>query len=106
MTLVWGDPPPTARLVGPQPKRTDLHLAMEANPGRWLIWSERSSRANASNLRHRYPQYEVATEPVEAGAVRIYCRLRGESTTTVSDGPFGLTGLTYMRCENHIQPSD
>ena len=55
--IEWEDPP----IIKHRTKRTkaDLRRAMRANPGRWLVWSRSSTRANASNIRFRHPELEV-----------------------------------------------
>ena len=75
MTIPWEDPPADATFTEAR-DYLELHRAMAEQPGRWLLWSECSHRSNASNLRHRRPELEVATapHPTEAGKVRLYAR--------------------------------
>ena len=55
--IEWEDPPSIKHVT--RTNKRHLIEAMKANPGRWLVWSRNSTRANASNIRARYPELEV-----------------------------------------------
>ena len=55
--ILWRDPPIIKHVS--RTSKSDLIKAMRKNPGRWLVWNKSSTRANASNIRHRYPGIEV-----------------------------------------------
>jgi hypothetical protein len=74
MKIEWEDPP--AIRYQRKPNKGHLRAAMNKNPGCWLVWSRNSTRANASNIRHRYPELEVEWRHNPSGeGVTIWTRL-------------------------------
>ena len=82
--IMWGSPPPNAKIIAPGPSRQQLRRAMADHPGEWLLWAAKSHASNASNLRFRLPQLEVATvalselSPNGRPYVAIYTRQRSD----------------------------
>ena len=74
--IEWEDPPQIKhRSVR---TKADLRRAMRENPGRWLVWSRSSTRANASNIRFRHPELEVEwayLDDLDTEKVTIYTRI-------------------------------
>ena len=71
--IEWEDPPQIKHKT--RTNKADLLDAMYEHPGRWLVWSRSSTRANASNIRSRYPALEVEWAHNEDGTVTIYTRV-------------------------------
>lgn len=72
--IIWEAPPPTQYTSGPRPGAR--RQAMDANPGKWLVWGKTKSRNNASgpSSHLRTHGYEVATRMQPDGQIVIYAR--------------------------------
>lgn len=68
--IIWQDPPPM-RPKGRQP-RDPRKVAMDANPGRWILWSIGTSTGTTSRLKR--DGYESTVRRREDGRVETYAR--------------------------------